>query len=108
MMGEVGARAPARMGEADPLVEHPGVAAHPWVAFVYLSWGQLEELEKRSELQGPWSKLRDPGRSLQPEALQSPSHQSIRPVVLSDEGRPSTSGSQLVAPPSWRCSRQRY
>ena len=34
-MGEGDARAPARMGEADPLVEHPGVAAHLWVALVY-------------------------------------------------------------------------
>ena len=51
-MEEVGSKAPARMGEADPLVEHPGVAAHPWVVFMYPSRGQLEELGKRSGLQG--------------------------------------------------------
>ena len=64
MMKEVGARALTRMGEADPLVEHPVVAAHSWVAFVYSSQGLLEELGKWSGLQGPWSELRDPERSL--------------------------------------------
>ena len=46
-------RALARMGEADLLVEHPGVAAHPWIASVYLSRDQLEDPGKRSGLQGP-------------------------------------------------------
>ena len=49
-MGEVDPRAPAWMGEANPLVEHPGVAAHLWVASVYLSQGQLEDPGKRSRL----------------------------------------------------------
>ena len=70
----MGVRAPARMREADPLVEHPGVATHLWVAFVYPSRGQLEALGKWSRLQGPWLELRDPRGSLQPEALESSSN----------------------------------
>ena len=108
MVGEVDSRALARMGEADPLVEHPGVAAHPWVASVYLSQGQLEDPGKQSGLQGPWLEWRDPRGSLQPEAPENPSDRLIRLVVLPDEGRPSTSTCQLVALPSWRYSRQRY
>ena len=47
-MGEVVLRAPAQIEEADPLVEHPEVAAHPWVASVYLIRDQLEGPGRRS------------------------------------------------------------
>ena len=49
-MGEEDSRAPARMAEADPLVEHLRVAAHLLVASVYLIRGQLEGPGKRSGL----------------------------------------------------------
>ena len=104
-MGEVDSRAPTRMGEADPLVEYPEVAAHLWVASVYLSQGQLEDPRKRSGLQGPWLEWRDPGGSLQPEALGNLSSQLTRSIVLPDEDRPSISTCRPIAPPSWLCSR---
>ena len=44
-MGEVGSRAPAQMGEADP-----EEATHPWLASVYPSQDQLEKPERRSGL----------------------------------------------------------
>ena len=36
--------------DEDPLVEHPEVATHPWVASMYLIQGQLEGPERRSGL----------------------------------------------------------
>ena len=106
-MGEVGSRALAQKEGADPEEVDPGEATHPWIASVYLSWDQQEEPRTWSGLQGPWLELRDPRESLRPEAPESLSGQLIRLVVLPDEGRPSTSTCQLVASPSWRCSRRR-
>ena len=108
MVGEVDPRALAWMEEADPLVEHLGVAGNQWVASVYLSRSQLEDLGKWSGLQGPSLELRDLGGSLQSEAPGNPLDRSIRLVVLPDEGRPSTSACRLVALPSWHCNQRRY
>ena len=72
-MGEVGSRAPAWMGEADPEEADLEEVTHPWVASVYPSQVQLDKLGRRSGLQGPWLELRDPRKSLQSKASESPS-----------------------------------